>query len=99
MGYRYEMYDRETEAWIRVKAPEIKKNMRVKIIDENEKVIAEGLLKDLNRLWIKEEDTNGIEHMYMHLEMEFVRAPEEEEVYNTVFPPTCPPWQGKVAGS
>ena len=95
MGYRYEQFDTETESWIRIKAPEIKKNMRIKIIDENENEIAEGKLKDLNRLWITE-TINGIDHILMQMELEFWPPPVKEEVYSTVFPPTAPPWKGKI---
>ena len=93
MGYRYEQFDVESESWIRIKDTEIRKNMRIKIIDETEKVIKEGKLKEVDRLWIKEE-VNGIEHIYMDLNLEFWTPPEKEVVYSTVFPPTSPPWQG-----
>ena len=95
MGYRYEQFDKETESWIRIKAPEIKKNMRIRVIDEDENVIAEGRLKEVDRLWVKETNSKGIEEIFMDLNLEFLTAPpKEERPVETVFPPTTPPWKG-----
>lgn len=93
MGYRYENFDKVTESWIRVKDTEVKKGMRLKIIDSDERTIVEGRVKELERVWVGEE-TKGIEHLLMDLNIEFDVPIPKEEVFTEAFNPTAPPWKG-----
>ncbi len=95
MGYRYETMDDNTEIWERIKPSEVRNFKMIRIIDAtNDEIIIEGSVKEVNRLYVKDEFPENAP-VLMNMEIEFNKPPPLEEVTYSVFPSTSPPWQGK----